>query len=101
MQNNPTLAQAEAAIRAAQGRRRQAGLWPNPVVGYQLEEGALRAFNQKAEHFGFVEQTILLGGKLRKSQRVFEKEVAQAEIESTAQKQRVLNTVRILYYEAL
>lgn len=101
MQNNPTLAQAEAAIRAAQGRRRQAGLWPNPVVGYQLEEGALRAFNQKAEHFGFVEQTILLGGKLRKSQRIFEKEVAQAEIESTAQKQRVLNTVRILYYEAL
>lgn len=101
MQNNPTLAQAEAAIRAAQGRRRQAGLWPNPVVGYQLEEGALRAFNQKAEHFGFVEQTILLGGKLRKSQRIFEKEVAQAEIESAAQKQRVLNTVRILYYEAL
>lgn len=101
MQNNPTLAQAEAAIRAAQGRRRQAGLFPNPTVGYQGEEFAFRAFSDKAEHFGFIEQTIPLGGKLRKSRRVFEQEVAQAEIEATAQKQRVLNTVHILYYEAL
>jgi cobalt-zinc-cadmium efflux system outer membrane protein len=100
-QNNPTLAQAEAAIRAAQGRRLQAGLWPNPIIGYRLEEGAFRAFNEKSEHFFFVEQTIPLGGKLRKSRRVFERQVEQAETESTAQKQRVLNTIRMLYYEAL
>ena len=101
LQNNPTLAQAEAAIRAAQGRRRQAGLWPNPVMGYQGEEFAFRAFSDKSEHFFFVEQDVLLGGKLKKSQRIFEQEIVQAEIESGAQKQRVLNTVRMLYYEAL
>lgn len=101
LQNNPTLAQAESAIRAAQGRRRQAGLWPNPIVGYRGEEFAFRAFTQKSEHFGFIEQTILLGGKLRKSQRIFEQEIVQAETEATAQKQRVLNTVRMLYYEAI
>jgi outer membrane protein, heavy metal efflux system len=101
MQNNPTLAQAEAAIRAAQGRRRQAGLWPNPIVGYRGEELAFRAFSQKSEHFGFIEQDIPLGGKLRKSQRIVEQEIVQAETEATAQKQRVLNTVRMLYYEAL
>lgn len=101
VQNNPTLAQAESAIRAAQGRRQQAGLWPNPIVGYQGEEFAFRAFSQKSEHFAFIEQTIPLGGKLSKSQRIFEREVAQAEIEATAQKQRVLNTVRMLYYEVL
>jgi cobalt-zinc-cadmium efflux system outer membrane protein len=100
-QNNPTLAQAESAIRASQGRRRQAGMWPNPIVGYQLDEGAFRAFNEKSEHFFFIEQTIPLGGKLGKGRRVFEQEVAQAEIEAAAQKQRVLNSVRILYYEAL
>lgn len=100
-QNNPTLAQAESAIRAAQGRRRQAGMWPNPVVGYQLEEGAFRAFNEKSEHSFFIEQTIPLGGKLRKSRRIFEQEIAQAEIGAAAQKQRILNTVRMLYYEAL
>lgn len=101
LQNNPTLAQAEAAIRAAQGRRRQAGLWPNPTVGYQGEEFAFRAFGDKSEHFAFIEQTIPLGGKLRKSQRIFEREVQQAEIEATTQKARVLNTVRMLYYETL
>ncbi|MBI3950877.1 MAG: TolC family protein [Acidobacteria bacterium] len=42
-----------------------------------------------------------MGGKLRKSQRIFEQEIAQAEAEAQAQKQRVLNTVRMLYYEAL
>ena len=101
LQNNPTLAQAESAIRAAQGRRKQAGLWPNPTVGYQGEEFAFRAFGDKSEHFAFVEQTIPLGGKLKKSQRIFEREVQQAEIEATTQKARVLNTVRMLYYEAL
>jgi cobalt-zinc-cadmium efflux system outer membrane protein len=100
-ENNPTLAQAEAAIRAAQGRRRQAGLFPNPTVGYQGEEFAFRAFNEKSEHFFFVEQTIPLGGKLRKGRLVFEQEVARAEAEAAAQKQRVLNTVRMLYFEAL
>ncbi|HSE97395.1 MAG TPA: TolC family protein [Blastocatellia bacterium] len=100
-ENNPTLAQAEAAIRAAQGRRRQAGLFPNPIVGYQGEELAFRAFNEKSEHFFFVEQTIPLGGKLAKSRRVFEQEIAQAESEAAAQKQRVLNSVRLLYLEAL
>jgi cobalt-zinc-cadmium efflux system outer membrane protein len=101
IEKNPTLAQAEAAIRAAQGRRKQAGLFPNPIVGYQLEEGAFRAFNDKSEHFAFIEQTIPLGGKLRKSRNVFEREVAQAEIEAAAQKQRVVNHVRMLYYEAV
>lgn len=100
-QNNPTLAQAEAAIRAAQGRRRQAGLWPNPIVGYMGEEISFRAPGRTSEHMFFVEQTIPLGGKLRKSKRVFEQEVVEAEAEAFAQKQRVLNTVRILYYETL
>jgi outer membrane protein TolC len=42
LQRNPTLAQADAAIRAAEGRQRQAGLFPNPVAGYFLEEFAFR-----------------------------------------------------------
>ncbi|MGH9838475.1 MAG: hypothetical protein ACREEM_06805, partial [Blastocatellia bacterium] len=34
LEGNPTMAQAEAAIRASEGRRVQAGLLPNPVIGY-------------------------------------------------------------------
>jgi cobalt-zinc-cadmium efflux system outer membrane protein len=101
LQNNPTLAQAEASIRAAQGRRRQSGMFPNPVVGYQGEEFAFRDFSNKAEHFFFVEQTIPLGGKLGKAKRVFAREVEQAEALSEGQRLRVLNSVRVLYYDAL
>lgn len=99
--NNPTIAQSEAAIRAAEGRMKQSGLWPNPVVGYQGEEFAFRAFSQKSEHFFFIEQAIPLGGKLAKSRRVAEQGVRQADAEAASQRARVLNTVRILFYEAL
>jgi outer membrane protein, heavy metal efflux system len=101
VKNNPTFAQAEAAIRAAEGRRVQAGLFPNPVIGYAGEEFAFRAFSDKAEHIFFIEQEIPLGGKLGKSRRIVEKEQIQANAEAEAQRLRVLNTVRILYYEAL
>jgi cobalt-zinc-cadmium efflux system outer membrane protein len=101
VKNNPTFAQAEAAIRAAEGRRVQAGLFPNPIVGYAGEELAFRAFTNKSEHFFFIEQEIPLGGKLGKSRHIFEKEQIQANAEAEAQRLRVMNTVRMLYYEAL
>jgi cobalt-zinc-cadmium efflux system outer membrane protein len=101
LDGNPTLAQAEAAIRAAEGRRVQAGLLPNPVIGYQAEELAFRAIGEKSEHLGFIEQTIPLGGKLSKSRRIFEQEKARSEQDAAAQRQRILNGVGILYYRAL
>src|SRR5262249_32212063 len=60
-----------------------------------------RAFTEKSEHYFFAEQNILLGGKLKKSRNIFAQEKAQAEQDAVAQKQRILNAVRILYYEAL
>jgi cobalt-zinc-cadmium efflux system outer membrane protein len=101
LQNNPTVAQAEAAVRAAEGRRAQAGLMPNPIIGYAGEELSARAFDQKSEHYIFAEQEVPLGGKLKKSRDIFVKERAQAQAEAAAQRQRVLNAVRSLYYEAL
>ena len=38
LQNNPTLKQAEARVRAARGKMKQAGLYPNPIVGYEGDE---------------------------------------------------------------
>jgi cobalt-zinc-cadmium efflux system outer membrane protein len=100
-ERNPTLRQAEASIRAAEGRRRQAGAFPNPVVGYFGEELAFRAARETSEHGVFVEQTIPLGGKLGKSRRIFEREREQAEAIASAQRLRVANSVRSLYFEAL
>ncbi len=101
LQKNPTLAQAEAAIRAAEGRRVQVGLYPNPIIGYDGDQFSFRSFSNKSEHFFFIEQTIVTAGKLKKSREVIAQEKVQAEFEAEAQKQRVLNAVRLLYYEAL
>lgn len=103
LKNNPTLQQAEAAIQAAEGRRKQAGLWPNPIVGY---EGEGLAFNslvypyRNGQYF-FVEQSILTGGKLGRSKNIAAQEKVQAQASSEAQRMRVLNTVRMLYYETV
>ena len=100
-ERNPTLAQALASVRAAEGRRRQAGAFPNPVVGYFGEELAFRDTGNAGEHGVFVEQTIPLGGKLGKARRVFEREREQAEAVAEAQRFRVVNSVRALYFETL
>src|SRR5215813_1069993 len=101
LQNHPTVAQAEAAIRAAEGRKLQAGLLPNPILGYRGEEFAFRAFSDKSEHFFFVEQEIPLGGKLKKSRNIFEQERLAAVSAAEAQRQRLLNAVQTLYYQTL
>jgi outer membrane protein, heavy metal efflux system len=101
IQRNPTLKQSEASIRAAEGRRRQAGLFPNPVAGYFIEEFAFRSPGDTMEQGLFVEQTIPLGGKLSKAKRIFAREKDQAEILAEAQRLRVSNSIRILYYETL
>ena len=98
--NNPTLKQAEAEIRAAAGRKVQAGLYPNPTVGYEGEEirgGASRGGQQGF----FVQQEIVLGGKLGLSRNVFEQERRQALAEAEEQKLRVMNSVRLFFYQML
>jgi len=101
VKNNPTLGQAEAEIRSTEGRRKQAGLYPNPVVGYRGEEFAFRHFSDKSEHYFFVEQSIITAGKLGKSRQILAQEAVQARAGAEAQRMRVLNTVKLLYYEAL
>ena len=99
--NNPTVQQAQAGVDAARGRARQAGAWPNPVLGYFGEEMSPGATTRWGEHGGFAEQTILLGGKLRLSREVFEREVAQADALQEMQRLRVLSSVRTLFYDVL
>ncbi|HZC22411.1 MAG TPA: TolC family protein [Candidatus Binatia bacterium] len=100
LSNNPTLAQAAAEIRAATARKLQGGLYPNPTVGYQGEQ--IRGGDQGGGEQGFfVSQDIVLGGKLGLNRRVLEQEKKQAEAEGEEQRLRVINSVRMLYYQAL
>lgn len=99
--SNPSLREAEAAIRAAEGRRLQAGLYPNPIIGYTADEVSRGPVIAGGEHGAFVEQRIVTGGKLRLARGIAAQEETQARLSAEARRQRVLNSVRSLYYQAL
>jgi outer membrane protein, heavy metal efflux system len=102
LENNPTARAAQAAIEAARGRVRQAGAWPNPTIGYSAEEITTRGdVDPRGAHGFFVEQTIPLGGKLRLSRDVFARALDEAEARTDLQRQRILSSVRSLFYQVL
>src|SRR6266446_10682652 len=80
LKNNPTLSQAAAEIRAASGRKQQAGLYPDPTVGYEGAEIRGGSFRGGEQGF-FVQQNIVLGGKLGLSRQVFEQERQKASVQ--------------------
>ena len=100
LKNNPTLAQAIANIRAAEGRKQQSGLYPNPTVGYQGEEIRGGSFRGGEQGF-FVQQNIVTAGKLGLNRNIFEQEKRQAETEADEQKLRVATNVKMSYIQAL
>jgi cobalt-zinc-cadmium efflux system outer membrane protein len=97
--HNPSLAEARAHVVATQGRWVQVGLPPNTEVGYsgqQLFSGGI------AEQRGiYLQQTIVLGHKLRLNRAVAAQEVQRAQSRYAAQQQRVLTDVRLAYYDVL
>jgi outer membrane protein, heavy metal efflux system len=101
LQHNPTTTAATAGIEAARGRTRQAGAWPNPVIGYSGEEIKRDDLDRRGEHGFFVEQTIPLGGKLRLSRNVFQRTVEQAEAVRDLQRLRIISSVRETFYSVL
>src|SRR5579862_3503004 len=100
LQNNPTFAQSAANIQAAEGRKKQSGLYPNPTVGYQGEQIRGGSFHGGEQGF-FVQQDIVLNGKLGLNRTIFDQELKQAETEAEEQKVRVVTNVRMSYIQAL
>jgi cobalt-zinc-cadmium efflux system outer membrane protein len=97
---NPTLQQARALTRASAGRATQASLLPNPTVGYQGEQirgGAYGAGEQGA----FVQQDIVLGGKLGLRKNAAEQQRRSDEIGAEEQLLRVRSGVAQSFYVAL
>ena len=98
--NNPTLGQAQAGIRESAGRTLQAGLWPNPTVGYAGDEIRGGLFGG-GEQGVFIQQNIILGGKLGLDRKISAEEGKQTEAQAEAQRLRVENGVRIAFYQSL
>src|SRR5207302_712575 len=100
LQNTPTVGQADANIKSAEGRKKQSGLSPNPTVRYQGEQIRGRPFHGGEQGF-FIQQDIVLGGKLGLNRQIFDQELKQAETEVEEQKMRVVTNVRMSYIQAL
>lgn len=100
LERNPTLLQAAARVRGARGKALQAGLYPNPTLGYTSEQIGVEGTAGELQG-AFVEQDIVTGGKLQLSRAKYLQEVRQAQIQVEAQQYRVTYSVRLAFYETL
>lgn len=99
LQHNPSIAEARALTWRANGRRVQAGLYPNPRIGVLSTEIGNEGFS--GQHGVFIEQEIVRGGKLDSARSVAAVGQQQAEQILAAQERRVLNAVRREFYAVL
>jgi outer membrane protein, heavy metal efflux system len=99
LRGNPTLAQVRHRIAAARGEQLQAGLYPNPVVGYSGEE--MGDHGTAGKQGGFIGQEFVTAGKLRLNRAVVAHEIVRREQEFAAQQYRVLTDVRVAFFAAL
>jgi cobalt-zinc-cadmium efflux system outer membrane protein len=115
LERNPTLRQAIAQFEATLYRSRQAGLYPNPVLGYIQDQigsfsesrptssgFAVRGRPSPGDNVGaFFQWQLVTAGKLRLSRAKFAEEASAARWQALGQEMRVLNGVRIHYFEVL
>ena len=99
LENNPALAQAYELVAARHGRWIQAGLPPNPTVGYIGED--IGDDGTLGSQGIYVQQQFVRGGKLGWSQAAAESAINQADANVASIRQRVLTDVRIGYIDFL
>lgn len=105
LERNPTLVQVATQIDISRAKALQAGLYPNPTIGYQGEligakNGAGRSTAGEFQG-GFIQQEIVTAGKLRLSRAKYQQEARAGEIQAMAQQLRVVNGLHIAFYEVL
>ncbi|MFN8655129.1 MAG: TolC family protein [Candidatus Obscuribacterales bacterium] len=101
LKNNPTLVESQAQIAGERGKALQAGLFPNPALGYVGDLLGVKHAPLGEFEGGMLGQEVILGGKLKYSRKKYQARVSAAEQQATAQQLRVLNDVRILYYRVM
>jgi cobalt-zinc-cadmium efflux system outer membrane protein len=101
---SPRIVAAQAAVRAAEGRARQAGLIPNPEAGLQTENvagsGQYGDFDA-AETTATISQRLELGGKRRTRLAAATAEVEAARIGFVIARADLTRDVSVRYAEAV
>ena len=97
---NPTLAQAQADVRRSQQQGRQAGLYPNPSIGYSGEHIRGGEYGG-GEQGAYVQQQIVLGGKLGLRRNIYDQQARADQIGVDEQNYRIKASVQQAFYRAL
>ncbi len=98
--NAPSLRRAGYRVDFAAGRVIQAGLYPNPTIGFD-GEGLGSGAGSGGETIYRVEQEIVLGGKLDKARQVAEVDQLSAQAGFVAEEFAVAARVTRAYYETV
>jgi outer membrane protein, heavy metal efflux system len=98
--SNPTLQQARTLVKQSAAEAQQAGLYPNPSVGYQGEQIRGGEYGG-GEQGAFIQQTFVLGGKLGLRRNVYEQQQREDEIAVSEQSSRILSDVGQSFYSTL
>jgi cobalt-zinc-cadmium efflux system outer membrane protein len=99
LRNNPTIKAAEALVLQQQGLLRQLTRYPNPSAGWIQSTSSRRSEGETQG--AFISQDIVTAGKLRVVGQAERVEIEWRTLQLKAQVCRVLNDVRIRYYEVL
>ena len=82
LRTNPKIRQAHLEVESARGAALQAGLYPNPTIGYDaasIGQGNQNGVRTPGQQGGFVEQTIVVAGKKTIAREASRRDVLIAE----------------------
>lgn len=94
-QNHPALREAAEYIEAARGRSWQAGLPPNPTVGYVGNE--IGNDGSPGQHGAYISRQWVRGGKLQLSRAVECRDIDRLRQEYEVTRHRILTDIRTSY----
>jgi cobalt-zinc-cadmium efflux system outer membrane protein len=97
--NNPKFRQAAADVEAAKGAAIQAGLYPNPIAGYEAD--TINQGGTAGLQGAYIEQIIKTAGKLKLAQAAAAVDVANSELRLKEVQADLAARVRAGYFAVL
>ncbi len=100
----PQIRQAHLDVEAARGNALQAGLYPNPSIGYEADtigQGNPNGQRSPGQQGGFVEQTVVTMGKLSLAREAAARDIEIADQKLKATEADVQAQVRSGYFAVL
>lgn len=97
---NPTLAAAESGVQAKAGQAQQAGLYPNPTIGFEVEEVSTNDPGDRKDKLSIV-QPLILSGRRGAAVDAARAEQAAAGYEFKSARREVFRRIHVLWAEQL